>query len=116
MTQMKNIILHYSNAPSELKSEINTVFQNTDPDLISFPHKGKLMQGFIYEWKAQKYLIILSEVGTEPVLDLDDDIDDIDDDFVAGTDADFLVDDEDDDEDIEQIPDTEADEDDDEED
>lgn len=116
---MKNVIVRLSSLKGEIRDEVMAMLEETDPDMISFPYGGKMVQGFIFKWEDTSYLIIQSEVATGSYVEDDDDDDD--DDSEDGEDVGMIDDlegsDDDDDDDDEDDDDAdEADDDDDDED
>lgn len=58
---MKNIV-YYSELSLTIQQAIKDLLKNKNPEIISFPFKGKHMRGFFFLWENIKYLVIKSEV------------------------------------------------------
>ncbi len=68
---MKNTIVSYSSLKGEIKKAFRNWLSDHDPSLISFPFKGRHMKGYVFDYQACKYLVIMYLAGdTSEALDL----------------------------------------------
>ena len=55
---MKNVIVKLSELRGELKSGVNQMLRESEPELIGFPYQGREAKGFIFQNSDISYLII----------------------------------------------------------
>lgn len=55
-------IVFISELAQNVKDAVLKFFTLKNPDVISFPFKGRHMKGFFFNWNNTSYLIIKSEV------------------------------------------------------
>ena len=53
-----NTVITYKSLSSELKKAFKSWLSIKPRDMISFPHKGKHMQGYIFDHEAKRYLVV----------------------------------------------------------